>query len=309
MGQAGIADGRHDLDRDSAPRARHQGGGDGARGAVEARQNAFRDALAQPFQGETEGGGPFDARTLLDGGGAEREADGAELAEKGLALEVEGAGRGGRRRRREDGAQADPVAGGETGLVAGQAQARPFRRLDRGKGRDAQAIEGDAAGPGQDLDGDDPANDADRAKAMVENRRRDEDRPPLDGGEAEGEDAERQGRYQGHRAPAAQPAKPAGGGDPGQAEPSRRLRRQGEIKPDAEPQQDRKPEHPTFPFVPEDGSQPVHRSATPGGTQNPAKRRFSFSHSGHRGRLFLQVLTNHAKQCRAHHPRGAAPQP
>ena len=217
MGQAGIADGRHDLDRDSAPRARHQGGGDGARGAVEARQNAFRDALAQPFQGETEGGGPFDARTLLDGGGAEREADGAELAEKGLALEVEGAGRGGRRRRREDGAQADPVAGGETRLVAGQAQARPFRRLDRGKGRDAQAIEGDAAGPGQDLDGDDPADDADRAKAMVENRRRDEDRPPLDGGEAEGEDAERQGRYQGHRA-AAIPARPSQvGGSAGRA--------------------------------------------------------------------------------------------
>ena len=262
MGQAGIADSRQYVGRDGAPRSCHQGGGDGARRTVEARQNAFRDALAQSFQGETEGGEPFGALMLLDGGGAIREADGAQLAKIGLALEIEGAGRGGRRWRRESGAHPDPISGDEARLVSAQAQAGALGRTGRGKAGDAQPFQGDAAGPGQDLDGDHSAGDVGRTQAMVEHRGLDGDCSPLGGGEAEGEDTQTQSRHQGHGAPASQPAKEGGGGDAGQAEPEGRFPWQGEIKADAEPHQDRKPEHPSLPLAIEDGSQPLHRSET-----------------------------------------------
>ena len=96
VGQSGIAHGGHGLLGYGAAVSRHQSRRDGARDAAQAGLHPSRDALAGAGQAQQEpvpcpapGRGQDQRR-------AEGEADASQLPEKGLALEVEGAGRRGR---------------------------------------------------------------------------------------------------------------------------------------------------------------------------------------------------------------------
>ena len=166
-----------------------------------------------------------------------------------MPLEIESAGRAWARRRRQDGARRDPIAGNERfGRQALDAHAHVFRRLLRRDPADAKALERDsrALARRKRFHQDDPAFERHGSDFFRQHRRGDDGGAELRGREPERGREQGDGGQAGH--PRRRPARAAEGHDQGRqdhrarAQPPIGLGGEREIGPDAEAQKNRKPQ-------------------------------------------------------------------
>ncbi len=185
VGQAGIAERTGLLRRDGMGLAGDERRGDGAGIARQRGADAGGDDGAHRFDRALPARrtGALGRRHALRG--AEREADRTEPVEIGAALEVIGAGHGGRGRRQQHGLEPQPLSRHEPLGVAAQAHAKARRQMRRVEPVDTARRDDDARALGQRINGDEAALYHHGSEAMRQDRRRHPPGLELGGAEAE----------------------------------------------------------------------------------------------------------------------------
>jgi hypothetical protein len=170
----------------------------------------------------------------------------AEPVEEGAALKIIGARHRRRRRRVEDGAHGNELAGQQIVAAARHPQAKAQRQARGIEPVDVSGRDDDAVALGERVDLDDMALDADRAKLTLQHGRGGEPGLELRVGEADRRDQPGDGGQEQRGTTPGEEHQEPGDGDRRRSAPGGRLGRQHEVEADAAAEQRRDPQRPAL---------------------------------------------------------------